>query len=460
MSLSIRIFIWVWISVLLVAAVTFAWSRSDLWAPVPMTRNQKKYVEKQVDRLTSFWQKRMRRSQSSYSPWLDKRSAQSGGSLWWLYDEQSETFINKRVPRQLKEKADAMLAYSEPVVFRAGPHWIIGPIHIELGGEDRVLYLGMSLSMTRNLHWKQLLRTSPFLLAGVVLVLAIMSYLVARQIAKPLESIRNTAEKIANGDFKAEVEPKLLNRKDEIGSLSRTASKMGQTIDEALEAHKRLLSDVSHELRSPLTRLSLANTLMTKRLGSHPENTRIEHEVEELNGMIEQLLSLSRMQLAPEQERQAVSILSALKRCVADAEFSFPELEIQLQNHLEPDLKPWAKGSDELLCRAVQNVLNNASRYCEKQIQIQLKEQDKHWLIRIEDDGPGVPEVELNKLFVPFYRPEFARPRDKGGTGLGLAIVEQAIHFHGGQVKAERSKLGGLAIVMVLPKGELDSDSV
>lgn len=454
MSLSLRIFLWFWVSVLLVAAVTFAWTRSDFWSPTPLTEEQFKFMNKQVEKLDGAWRKHLKRDEPNFN-WLDRKNGKTGWNGWWLYDPQSKRFVNKRVPRGILSERKELLSYAEPLLFTAGPHWVIGPIDVTLTGEKEfVFFVGLTHSMTRNLHWQQLIKGTPLLLAGIVLVLVLLSYLVARQITRPLESIRNTAEQIASGDFKAEVEPKLLNRKDEIGSLSRTASQMGQTIDLALEAHKRLLSDVSHELRSPLTRLSLANTLLTKRLGEQPESHRIEREVEELNGMIEQLLSLSRMQLTPEQERQPVAILAVLQRCLSDAEFSYPNIELRLNNRLEDTEEAWAKGSGELLTRAVQNVLNNAARYCRKQIRIDLKELPTSWLICIEDDGEGVPEAELGKLFVPFYRPEFARQRDKGGTGLGLAIVEQAIQFHGGEVKAERSELGGLAIQMTLPKAK------
>lgn len=451
MTLSIRIFIWFWLSLMLVAAVTFAWARSDFGSPVSLTKEQEAFVSNQVERLQAYGEKR---KGHQALPMFERRSGRQGGANWWLYEHRTERFLNKRLPPELEDKVTEILAYDEPVLFRAGPRWVIGPVHADWMADEHSLFLGLSHKMTRNLHWQKLIRNTPLLLAGILLVLAFMSYLVARQIARPLESLRHTAEQLASGDFKAAVEDNLLNRKDEIGSLSRAASQMGQTIDQALDAHKRLLSDVSHELRSPLTRLSLANTLMSKRQGCAPENARIDREVAELNGMIEQLLSLSRMQLSAEQEREPVDIRPALTRCVSDAEFSFPELSIEFKDMTCESLQPWAKGRDELLCRAVQNVLNNAARYCKKHIQVLLKEQGESWLIRIEDDGPGVPEDELDKLFVPFYRPEFSRQRDKGGTGLGLAIVEQAIQFHGGHVAAERSDQGGLAILMELPKAD------
>lgn len=451
MNLSVRIFIWFWFSVLLVAVVTFAWARSDFGSPVSLTKEQEAFVSNQVERLQAYGEKR---KGHQVLPMFERRSGRQGGANWWLYEHRTERFLNKRLPPELEDQVTEILAYDEPVLFRAGPRWVIGPVHANWMGGGRTLFIGLSHKMTRNLHWQQLIRNTPFLLAGILLVLAIMSYLVARQIARPLESIRHTAEQIANGDFKATVEARLLNRKDEIGSLSRTTSKMGLAIDNALEAHKRLLSDVSHELRSPLTRLSLANTLMTKRQGSTPENVRIEREVAELNGMIEQLLSLSRMQLSAEKEREPVDIRAVLMHCIADAEFSYPKLTLELNEACCGNSQTWATGREELFGSAVQNVLNNAARYCQQHIQVNLSEQEKHWCIRFEDDGPGVPEEELDKIFVPFYRPEFARQRDKGGTGLGLAIVEQAIQFHGGHVMAAHSPLGGLSIIMELPKAE------
>ncbi len=463
MSLSIRIFIWFWISLLLIAALTYAWSKTDLNSPISATDEQIAFSQGEVTRFEKRFanrEERQFRNQPGGPPRVvgegdmpppQERNKQFG--LSWAYDHQLEDFLDTRVPREFEQDLVGLLVYSEPVVYRTGPFWIIGPIEYQLeSGKHLSLFFGLPPHLSQGLHIKQILHNSPLLLSGLALLLGALSYVVARQITNPLASIRRTAEQIAAGDFKADVSPQLLNRKDEIGSLSRTTSKMGQAINQALVAHKRLLSDVSHELRSPLTRLSLANTLLTKRLGEHSENSRIASEVEVLNGMIEQLLSLSRIQFMPETERVVFDLRPVLKQQVEDACFCFPELTIALVDQTEPSQPALAKGDHELFGRAVQNVLNNASRYCQQQIQISLTVDAEYWLLRIEDDGPGISEDEQEKIFVPFYRPEFARQRDKGGTGLGLAIVEQAVHFHNGTVSAKRASLGGLAIEMKLPR--------
>ena len=447
MSLSIRIFSWFWISVIAVAALTFAWSRGDYFGATPLTDEQTLFVQKQAERIESQW-----RGKPNLQ-WLGKRNQQTQGTIWWVYDSQTSMFLGERTPKSFHKRVEEWLTYTSPFLFRHDSNWLIGPIHLNVGLETTryQLFIGLPPHLTRGLYWQQLLRNTPFLLIAVVLLLGLISYLVARQIAKPLESLRNTARQIADGDFKANVEVELLKRKDEIGNLAQTVSQMGKTIDKALVAHKRLLSDVSHELRSPLTRLSLANSLMAKRLGTHPESTRIEQEVSVLNGMIEQLLNLSRMQLTPEQERRPFALRPLLKLCMDDAEFSYPDLNINLIDDIESAVDVQVRGNEELLCGAVHNVINNASRYAKSCIQIRLQQVEQDWLLTIADDGEGVPASELDKLFVPFYRPEFSRQRDKGGIGLGLAIVEQAVKFHGGVVKAKRSELGGLAVEMRLP---------
>lgn len=450
MSLQLRIFIWLWITLLSVAATMLIWPFFVNQGPQKLDQQQKKYVSEQVERMHKFWNKRPNINI------LYKRQMRPDGGALWFYSPEEGRFMSNKVPPELKAVALELSSSDTPVITRAFPHWIAGPVNMDFDGISLQMYVNFPPHLGRGRMFSQMLKTTPFVLAGLIALLALMAYLVARQIARPLESLRHTSQRLADGDFKARVDSALLERTDEIGSLARTTCQMGQAADESLAAHKRLLSDVSHELRSPLTRLALANSILKKRLGVHPETDRIEHEVEVLNGMIEQLLSLSRMQLVQNTELKPVAFLGVLEKCVSDALYSYPKLNIHVVDSPEIKLNIMIQGDEDLLVRAIQNVLNNASRYASSEIALNVMSVTDNgtafWCLRIEDDGVGVPETELNKLFTPFYRPEFSRQRDKGGSGLGLAIVEQAVKYHKGHVEAQLSDKGGLAIQMLFPQ--------
>lgn len=446
MSLSIRIFIWLWVALLAVGGLMLVWPKLMPLGPQQLDEKLTEYKQSQIKKLT-----RMLSRGEKKKKWLKHRQVMRDGTLVWLYDETTQQFTSDKLPPELIEKAMGLLEQPETLVEPLGRHWVMGPIRISAETENYTAFLGLPDHITRGAWLRQMVRQSPLLLACVALMFGGLAFLVARQIVKPLASLRRTANQIAAGEFTAEVAPDVLKRSDEIGSLGRSVSSMGQTIDDALAAHKRLLSDVSHELRSPLTRLSLANTLAEKRAGETDESKRIAHEADVLNGMIEQLLSLSRMQLMPEHEREPVAVLAIISQCLDNLRFSHPELNLTLNNQLQAD-DIQVVGNADLFKRAISNVLDNASRYAESTIALSLSQRDERIVIEFSDDGCGVPENELTKLFEPFYRPEFARDRSRGGAGLGLAIVAQAVKFHGGQVVASQAEQGGLRVTLELPR--------
>ncbi|MBW8192272.1 HAMP domain-containing protein [Neiella marina] len=446
MSLSIRIFIWLWVALLAVAGLMLAWPKVLPAGPQALDANLTKYSADQVERI----ERMLERSDKKRKRWLKHGRLLPDGSLLWLYDNNLHRFTSDRVPPEVAERIMTMLDLEEPIIDFVDHRWMLGPLAIDSGNYQLTAFIGLSEKIGRGAWLRHMVRQSPLLLVCVALLLGGLAYLVARQIVKPLVSLRRTAKQIAGGEFAAAVPQQVLLRKDEIGSLGRTVSSMGHTIDSALDAHKRLLSDVSHELRSPLTRLSLANTLAEKRAGESEESARIRHEAEVLNEMIEQLLSLSRMQLMPQHDRQPVAIISILNQCFDNLRFSHPELQLQLNNQLASD-NILVSGNEDLFKRAISNVLDNASRYADAVILVSIDESDGQLELVLEDDGCGVPEQELDKLFEPFYRPEFARDRSRGGAGLGLAIVAQAVKFHGGQVAASLADSGGLRIVITMP---------
>jgi two-component system sensor histidine kinase CpxA len=216
-----------------------------------------------------------------------------------------------------------------------------------------------------------------------------------------------------------------------------------------ISGQQRLLSDISHELRSPLTRLRMATALATRKQGESQELLRIDTEAQRLEQMIGELLELSRMNTDSHVTRESQPASSLWEEIFSDAEFEAEQVGKTLRFTNIPDVT--VTGNPKLLMSAIENIVRNAIRYGTTTIDITLSTHKETLLITVEDDGPGVPDDELKDIFRPFYRVSTARDRDSGGTGLGLAITQSAILQHSGQITASRSHLGGLKMHVELP---------
>jgi two-component system sensor histidine kinase CpxA len=293
----------------------------------------------------------------------------------------------------------------------------------------------------------------------VVLVIGgIFCYWLARYLTTPVLKLRATTNELAEGNLGARVATNLVKRRDEVGQLGRDFNVMAERLESMVKAQQRLLGDISHELRSPLARLGVALGLARQRSGAEANGAldRIERESDNLNEMISQLLTLTRLESGTDSRKRTDVDLAALVREVAgDADFEARSVNRSVQVVSSDDCS--INGVEELLRSAVENVVRNAVRYTPEgtAVEVALRKQnggsDNFAVISVRDRGNGVPEDALERIFRPFYRTEDARDRQSGGgTGLGLAITERAVRMHGGSVQAVNAADGGLAVEMRL----------
>ncbi|GAB4462321.1 MAG: ATP-binding protein [Armatimonadaceae bacterium] len=300
----------------------------------------------------------------------------------------------------------------------------------------------------------------------LLVVVAIFCYLLAGAIAAPVKSVQRAARQLAAGNLRVRVgeEPALRGRQDEIAEIGRDFDSMAEKLEQAISAQQRLIADISHELRSPLARLSVALEL-TRQSGSLDNSSastlaglaRIEREAARMNSLIGELLTLSRMEVARTPvEPVRVDLANRFASIVADADFEARSRRCQvLLTHAEPVL---ISGNEELLHRAVENVVRNAVRYTAEETSVEVSlhrvENGRGTFaeIVVRDHGPGVPPDALPHLFTPFYRVEEDRSRDSGGSGLGLAIAQRAIGLHHGSLHATNATGGGLEVRICLPE--------
>ena len=294
---------------------------------------------------------------------------------------------------------------------------------------------------------------SPLRIAVSILIAGIGCYLLALYLSSPLKKLQSTVQAFAEGNLDARVSPELGNRRDEVADLAREFDVMAERIAALISSQKRLLADISHELRSPLARLSVALELARKNSNGKAIAAldRIEQEAERLNQLVGQLLALTRLESGAERvPPDIVPLEDLVQQVVDDANYEAKPLRKEVHvNNLEHCR---VRGSAELLRSAVENVVRNAVRYTAEGTAVEVSLQwklDKAVFI-VSDHGPGVPENELEHIFEPFYRVSEARERTSGGAGLGLSIAERTVKLHGGSILAENSKTG-LIVTMYIP---------
>ena len=296
-----------------------------------------------------------------------------------------------------------------------------------------------------------------FRLLATLLIGGLACYWLARHLTAPILKLRAATRRVAHGDLKARAgDPVLYRRNDELSDLARDFDDMASRIERLLTTQKRLLADISHELRSPLTRLSLALGLARRKAGpeASPELDRIEREAERLNELIQQLLTLARLENAADPAAtEEIRLDELLHEIAADAAFEAEGQNRQVSLRAASTVK--AQGMRDLLRSAIENVVRNAIRYTPEgtavSIGLDVEPAARQAVITIRDHGPGAPEDALPKLFEPFYRVAESRDRKSGGAGLGLAITARAFHLHGGSVVARNHPEGGLEMSLRLP---------
>jgi signal transduction histidine kinase len=301
------------------------------------------------------------------------------------------------------------------------------------------------------------------LLAAFALA-ALFCYGLARYLTSPVTKLRAATRELANGNLNVRVVPQLRGRRDELASLAADFDEMAEKIQLLIESQRRLLGDISHELRSPLARLNVALELARQRSGSEAQTAleRIQLEAETLNEMIGQLLALTRIETgAGEIPKTRIDLQSLVAEVVNDANFEALARERAVKlGSSEPAV---IEGISALLRGAIENVVRNAVAYTAKGTTVDIdltlddsgtNSSDKSARIAVRDHGPGVPEESLTKIFRPFYRVDEARDRAAGGVGLGLAIAERAVKLHGGTIAAANAEGGGLVVTIRLPRSK------
>jgi two-component system, OmpR family, sensor histidine kinase CpxA len=295
-----------------------------------------------------------------------------------------------------------------------------------------------------------------------IVVFGITTFVLVLLLVRPIGRLRIAARALASGELATRVakpdgEERIFGG-DEIQGLVHDFNYMAEQLERLVGAQKILVRDVSHELRSPLARLSVALELAREEAPASMQQylQRIDREAGRLNLLIGQLLRLSSIESTnASSHTENFTLHGLIEELLPDAEYEAQQrsCKIQLLDHSDCTVQ----GNQELIYRAIENIVRNAIRYTREDTVVELKIrcEERAGLrmvtLDVADSGPGVPEAELENIFRPFYRVDAARQQDTGGFGVGLAIADRAVRLHHGLVRARNRPEGGLIISLSLP---------
>jgi len=291
------------------------------------------------------------------------------------------------------------------------------------------------------------------------LVSGLICYLLTRYLTTPILQLREASQELAAGDLSARAAAAIERRSDEIGDLVHDFNAMASRIQELVSKQRQLISDMSHELRSPLARLNVALDLGRERKGDDPAFHHMQQDLGLLDEMIGRLLTLARLDTptAPV-PMMSLDLTELVSQIVSNADFESRQRDCRVM--FVAGEQYFVRGNTDLLGSAIENVVRNAVRYTASGsvIEVSLEPETMSDMsapavcLKVRDYGPGVSESELVSIFQPFYRAAEARDRESGGTGLGLAIAERVIRIHGGRIRARNVEPPGLQVEVLLPR--------
>jgi two-component system sensor histidine kinase CpxA len=405
-------------------------------------------------------------------PQLLERNSATYPSSFYLFTNEGEQLAGQPVilPRELMDwvKRDHNLFYDRrssdtPKRDQGGPgppllllrsgqpssYWVGAHIPIRTGDSRRPLrgtLVWMFPSLWTNSFFFNYKSWLAVVLA-VILVSVICWLPLMRDLTHSIAQLTRATRRIADGQFDLELPA---GRRDELGQLSDSIHQMAEKLSGFVHGQRRFLSDIAHELCSPISRIQVALGILEQRAQPNLRDYvgDLREEVQHMSDLVSELLTFSKSQInTAERPLEAVNLSSIVQRVLQREAPDGAAIKVNLPEELEAIAHP------DYVFRSLANLVRNAVRYAGDSgpINITAVSEGEEIRINVTDQGPGLPESELEHIFKPFYRPELARQRETGGTGLGLAIVQSCIQACGGSVRCRNRSPHGLDVEIRLP---------
>ena len=326
------------------------------------------------------------------------------------------------------------------------------------GGILRVVSFSTPASARRNFWLFYISNNQEYFIISM-LICGVACFFLAMYLSKGIRTLQGAIREVGKGDLSVRIAPRLSNRRDEIGQLAVDFDNMTARLEQSMIEQKRLIKDVSHELRSPLARLQFALGIAQQRSNGSvdAELEKIREAADYLNNIISTILAFPTTEAETWELNDTVDIKILLETLVGDyqEEAKSKSVTIQMQTNVDEAL---VATYGNTLTGVFENVINNALHYTlpNTVITLQVLEENGNYVVSIQDQGPGVNEAELANIFEPFYRTDEARDRASGGYGLGLSIAQRTVALHKGSIVARNNLGGGLIVRITLPRGHYD----
>ena len=366
----------------------------------------------------------------------------------WLLDRNGHDLAGQTVPPQVVAVADELGGRKRRAFSRANGHPLIAHrVYLAEAGPSRMV---IQLPKPRHRLLSTIAANYWLRVLIAILVSGLVCYALSRLVTSKLRDLSQASRQLAEGQLQTRIKVRASGG-DETDQLARDFNTMAEQLEARVLAQKQLLSDVSHELRSPLARVRAALALAEEAPGKRADMlARIEQEALRLEELIQQLLSTENTELSLDMHIDLVSLLQQL--CVdANFEGARDNKTVTLHSDLEEAV---VATSADLLHKSFENLIRNALRHTAdaSEVRVTISREQDSYVVEIQDRGPGLPEHELERIFDEFYRVDNARSRKDGGYGLGLSIARRAINQHGGQVQASNTGRG-LIVTTRIPIG-------
>ncbi|WP_068544396.1 ATP-binding protein [Thalassotalea crassostreae] len=455
-SLSLKIFFGFWLMAL-IAITSTRWISSQ-FRDVEKVRALPVQKQQPFIKAKNRLIKQTANNKVPLSKQINPKNKRLPKEIWIKSMQNKEIFTNSAFAKPDIFKHVNEHAFETPVILRIRGYELAGPFKLNLRNRDYQMFFGKQI---KNKDMAGLWTGMPLeirVLTAVV-VTGILAWILSWYITRPLNRLTQASNHFGKGQLHTRV-VSIANRNDEVGQLAKAFNQMAERIQSTLTSQQRLLGDVSHELRSPLTRLQLALSLAQK-VDNKPAELekyfqRFDLELDRLEQMIAQALRLSKLENDLQQLNATVTDIGTLiENIISDNAISIEQKKLSV-TYL-PNTKISLDVDVMLLRSAIENLVTNAIRYSpkESEITIELSREKDEISISVADQGDGVSSEHLEDIFKPFYRTSLARDRVSGGTGLGLAIASKAVTAHGGRISAkpanEDSEKPGLIVTIVLP---------
>jgi signal transduction histidine kinase len=451
--LFVKVFLWFWVTALVLFGI-FLGSRMIGMRVVPPTEVSAAFAPAMANEAAQAYESGGPQAFAQFERTLKGTTRR----VFYLIDGFGNDVLSRSIPTDSQSMVKSSRSDGR-IVTRYGLHSQSAAYRFtSSSGHPYIVLLHQPIEF---LSFLQTTGSEILFVGAVLLIVTLLSLWLAHHIAGPIHGIQSAARSVAKGDLKVRAPVRISKRHDELAALAMDFDSMVERIGSLVHSQKNLLNTVSHELRSPLARLNMSLALLRRQSSQESEELieRMEHDVERIDGLMDQLLTLSRLEAGISSSgRENVNLTQLIQEIVADGNFEAQGSGKSVRLEASEDF--YIGNADQAALRsACENIIRNAIRHTRTgtAVDVLLRKDQSSLLpqvsLFIRDRGPGVPEEFLAEIFQPFFRvkPTPGECSHQKGNGLGLAIAYEAIRLHKGSIVASNLSPSGLEIEMRIP---------